>query len=126
MKLSLNWVREFTKADLPTEELIEKIGAQLGAVEKAQDYSDKYKGATIVKVVSCTAHPNADKLHVCLIDDVGVTKNVERTKGLVQVVCGAPNVAEGQNVVWLPPGAIVPATYDYSEQMVLDTRSLGA
>ena len=43
----------------------------------------------VVKVVECVKHPNADKLHVCKVDDGKVTKNVARDdKGLIQVVCG--------------------------------------
>lgn len=125
MKISLNWLKEYTTVNLSNEELVAKIGAQLGAVEKVEDYAAKYQGATIVKVVKCEAHNDADKLHICLIDDGGVVKDVERDEnGFVRVVCGAPNVAEGQTVVWLPPGATVPATYSYSEPMVLETKEV--
>src|SRR5690606_26540217 len=43
--------------------------------------------------------------------------------GLVQVVCGAPNVRKGITVAWLPPGAIVPSTFD-GEQFKLEAREL--
>ena len=126
MKISLNWVKEFTEVSVPTDELLVKIGAQLGAVQEANDLSEAYKGIIIVKVVEVNPHINADKLHVCLIDDGGVTKNVDRfeNSGFVQVVCGAPNVAAGQLVAWVPPGSIVPSTFKYSEQMVIDTREV--
>ena len=126
MKISLNWVKEFTEVNVPTDQLLAKIGAQIGAVQEASDLSEAYKGIVIVKVVEVNPHINADKLHVCLIDDGGVTKNVDRfeNSGFVQVVCGAPNVAAGQLVAWVPPGSIVPSTFKYSEQMVIDTREV--
>jgi phenylalanyl-tRNA synthetase beta chain len=102
MKLSLNWVRKINDdwqcsagpAPDGVDKLVEKIGAQLGAVEEVIDLGKKYEGAVVVKVVSCEKHPDADKLSLCMIDDGGAVKDVERNEqGLVQVVCGAPNVA---------------------------------
>lgn len=117
-----NWSTDFMPNGL--DELVAKIGAQLGAVEEVIDIGSKYSGAIVVKVVSCEQHPNADRLHVCKVDDGGVAKDVKRdSDGYVQVVCGAPNVREGLSAVWLPPGATVPSTYD-SEPFTLDAREL--
>ena len=125
MKISLNWIKEFTSINISNDDLVAKIGAQLGAVEEVADLSTVYKGIVIVKVVKVSEHSNADKLHICLIDDGGVVKDVKRDeKGLVQVVCGAPNVADNQLVAWIPPGSIVPSTHKYSEQMVIDSREV--
>jgi phenylalanyl-tRNA synthetase beta chain len=90
------------------DDLVEKIGAQLGAVDEVIDIGKKYRGIVIVKVVSCEKHPDADKLSLCFVDDGGVTKNVERNEhGFVQVVCGAPNVKADMLAAWIPPGATV-------------------
>lgn len=124
MKISLNWIKEFTDVDLPVGELAEKIGAQLGAVEEVVDLGKKYRGIVIAKVARCEKHANADKLSVCLIDDGGMVKNVARNgDGLVEVVCGAPNVREGLLVAWLPPGVIVPSTYD-KDPLTLEAREI--
>lgn len=124
MKVSLNWVKQFTEIDIPTDVLVEKIGAQLGAVEEVIDLGKKYEGILIAKVISCEKHPNADKLSVCWIDDGGKAEHVERNaQGLVQVVCGAPNVREGLLVAWLPPGSTVPSSYD-KDPFVLSAREL--
>jgi phenylalanyl-tRNA synthetase beta chain len=124
MKVSLNWIKEFTDVKLPTEDLIDKIGAQLGAVEEVVETAATYEGALVVKVIGCVKHPNADKLSICLIDDGGVTKKIKRdAEGYIKVVCGAPNVAKGQTVVWLPPGSTVPATFEL-EPLVLEAREI--
>lgn len=124
MKVSFNWVKKFTEVDVSIDTLVERIGAQLGAVEEVIDLGKRYKGIVIAKVVSCEDHPNADRLHVCLLDDGGVTKDVERNDdGLVQVVCGAPNVRVGLTVAWLPPGSTVPSSFE-DEPFVLDAREL--
>jgi phenylalanyl-tRNA synthetase beta chain len=124
MKVSVNWLRKFTEIDLSVDELVEKIGAQLGAVEEIIDLGKKYQGIIIAKVVTCEKHPDADKLSVCFIDDGGKAKDIERNKqGLVQVVCGAPNVRTGITVAWLPPGSTVPSTVD-KDPFVLGSREL--
>lgn len=124
MKVSVNWLREFTKIDMPVDELVEKIGAQLGAVEEVVDLTPKYQGIVVADVVSCEKHPNADKLSVCLIDDGGKVKGVKRNQqGLVQVVCGAPNVMAGMLVAWIPPGVVVPSSFD-KEPFVIESREI--
>jgi phenylalanyl-tRNA synthetase beta chain len=132
MKVSIEWLRMLNRqhqcaADpMPDgiDKLVERIGAQLGAVEEVIDLAARYKGIIIAKVVSCEKHPNADKLSLCLIDDDKVVKEVERKEnGLVQVVCGAPNVKAGQMVVWLPPGVMVPSTFD-KDPFVLEAREI--
>lgn len=124
MKISVNWLKQFTDIDLSVDELVKKIGAQLGAVEEVTDLGKKYQGIVIAKVVSCDKHPDADRLHLCKIDDNGKTQDVLRDEnGFIQVVCGAPNVREGLIVAWLPPGVTVPSTYD-KEPFVLEAREI--
>lgn len=131
MKVSLNKIRfageHYEVLDLVpdgVDELVKKIGAQLGAVEEVIDYSSKFDGVIIVKVVSSEKHPDADKLSICKVDDGKAVKDVERDdSGLVQVVCGAPNVHEGMLAAWLPPGATVPSTKN-KEPFVLEAREL--
>lgn len=124
MKISLNWVKQFTEVPLGIDELVEKIGRQLGAVEEVIDLGRKYEGIRIAKVVSCEKHTGADKLTVCRIDDGGAVPDMPRdADGYVQVVCGAPNVKAGMLVVWLPPGATVPATVD-KDPLVLEAREI--
>lgn len=124
MKISKNWIEEFTSTGL-LDELVQKIGAQLGAVEEVIDIGKRYQGLRIVKVVSVAKHSDADKLSVCLIDDGGEVKDVKRDDdGYVQVVCGAPNVAQDMFAVWVPPGATVPNTLDAKEPLVVDSREI--
>lgn len=126
MKVSVNWIKEYLDFELPPiDELVTKIGAQLGAVEEIIDIGAKYKGVVVAKIVSCEKHPNADKLNVCIIDDGGITPDVNRGEdGYIQVVCGAPNVREGLLVAWIPPKAIVPSTYETSDPFTLEAREL--
>ena len=132
MKVSLNTIRSYQQrykwSDEPAphgaDALAVRIGAQLGAIEETTSIGAYYKGIVIARVVSCQDHPDADRLHVCLLDDGGVVQGVDRDEdGYVQVVCGAPNVREGLLVAWLPPGTVVPESYA-SEPFELSARPL--
>ncbi len=128
MKISLNTIKRYGYDEIfksPIDELADKIGTQLGGLEKEPFYlGGLYEGILVVRVVSCEDHPDADRLHVCMIDDGGVANDVERNnEGLVQVVCGAPNVKAGMTVAWLPPGSTVPSSVG-KDPFVLEAREL--
>ena len=127
MKLSIKDTNQFCSIDLLSDglsSLTQKIGTQLGAIEDITDLSPKYQDAIIAKVITCQKHQNADKLSVCLIDDGGIQKDIPRNnENLITVVCGASNVKQGQTVVWLPPGSVVPSTFG-KDNFVLSAREL--
>jgi phenylalanyl-tRNA synthetase beta chain len=126
MKVSVNWLREYLDFELPsTTELVEKIGTQLGDVGEVMDIGAKYRGVVIARIASCRPLEGSDHLNVCMIDDGRVTPNVDREhSGFVQVVCGAPNARDGIMVAWLPPGSVVPNSYDEKEPFVLSARPM--
>lgn len=126
MKVSVQTIQKLVDFELPELDiLVQKIGEQLGAVEEVINIGAKYNGAIVVRVVHCWKHENSDHLSVCLVDDGGYATDVERNEdGLVQVVCGAPNVREGINAVWLPPQSTVPSSYDTADPFVLGSREL--
>lgn len=124
MIISVNWLKQFTEINSSIDELVSLIGSRLVEVEDVINLGEKYENVLIADVKYVEKHPNADKLHVVHIDDGGAAKNVERLEnGLVEVVCGAPNVREGLKVVWLPPGAVVPSTFG-KEDFKLEAREL--
>ena len=126
MKVSLNIIKQLINFELPpVDELVSRVNQQLGGVEEVIGLNAKYGGARIVRVVECVKHPDADRLSVTKIDDGGVVADVPRDEsGLVQVVCGAPNVHADMWAIWLPPKSTVPASFDDDEPFVLDARPL--
>ena len=126
MKVSLNLIKQLINFELPpVDELVARVNQQLGGVEEVIDLNAKYGGARIVRVVECVKHPDADRLSVTKIDDGGAVADVPRDEnGLVQVVCGAPNVHADMWAIWLPPQSTVPASFDDDEPFVLDARPL--
>ena len=126
MKVSLNIIKQLINFELPpVDELVARVNQQLGGVEEVIDLKAKYGGARIIRVVECAKHPNADRLSVTKIDDGGAVADVPRDEnGLVQVVCGAPNVHADMWAIWLPPKSTVPASFNDDEPFVLDARPL--
>ena len=126
MKVSLNLIKQLINFELPpVDELVARVNQQLGGVEEVIDLNAKYGGARIVRVIECTKHPDADRLSVTKIDDGGAVADVPRDdNGLVQVVCGAPNVHADMWAIWLPPKSTVPASFDDDEPFVLGARPL--
>lgn len=101
MLLSYNWLKELIEFDLAPEDLADKLTMLGIEVEEINDFGNKYDGFFTGKVISCKKHPNADKLSLCEVSTGG--------DELHKVVCGAPNVAEGQNIVMGKIGAVVPS-----------------
>ena len=125
MRVSLNEIKKLVPeaGKIKTDELVKLIGSRLVEVEETIDLAPKYAGIYIVKVVECEAIPETH-LHLCRVDAGSAAGHVKRgDDGLVQVVCGAPNVKAGMLAVWIAPGSIVPQTYG-EEDFKLDVRKL--
>jgi phenylalanyl-tRNA synthetase beta chain len=93
MKISNNWLKDFIKTDIKTErigEFLTDIGLEVEGIEKFESIKGSLEGIVVGKVLTCEKHPNADKLNKTTVD-IGTGK-------ILNIVCGAPNVAEGQTV----------------------------
>ncbi|RNL87066.1 phenylalanine--tRNA ligase subunit beta [Sinomicrobium pectinilyticum] len=108
MKISYNWLKQFIKLDWEAEktaELLTDLGLEIEGITPFQSVKGGLKGVVVGQVLSCEKHPNADRLKVTKVD----LGNGEA----VQIVCGAPNVAEGQKV---PVATIGTTLYDEKGQ----------
>lgn len=94
MKVSYNWLKQYTDITATPEELdkiLTDTGLEVEGVEKVEAIKGGLAGVVVGEVLECEKHPDADKLKVTKVD-VG-------TGELLQIVCGAPNVAKGQKVI---------------------------
>ncbi len=106
MKLSYNWLKQYIDMDIDPQELshiLTDIGLEVEGLEKFQSVKGGLEGIVIGEVLTCERHGNADKLSV-------TTVNVGNE--VLPIVCGAPNVAEGQKVLVATVGATL---YDGDE-----------
>ncbi|MCM3539921.1 YtpR family tRNA-binding protein [Priestia endophytica] len=99
-----------------TEELAEKINETIekSGFEKVDvDLSPKF---VVGYVESKEKHPDADKLNVCQVNVGSET---------LQIVCGAPNVDQGQKVVVAKVGAAMPSGMEIKDAELRGIASSG-
>ena len=93
MKISYNWLKEFLSIDLEAEkvaEILTDLGLEVEGIETFESVKGSLAGVVVGEVLKCQQHSNADRLKVTEVD-LGNDQ-------VVQIVCGAPNVAVGQKV----------------------------
>ncbi|MBW6516195.1 MAG: phenylalanine--tRNA ligase subunit beta [Candidatus Cloacimonetes bacterium] len=95
MIFSYNWLREFVELPQDPSELAKIMTFGGIEVEGYHSPAEQLKEIIIVKIVKVEKHPDADKLHVCLIDTGSTTK---------QVICGAPNCQQDMLTAYAPVG----------------------
>jgi phenylalanyl-tRNA synthetase beta chain len=105
-----SWLQSITPYSYTPEELTERL-MHLGIeVESFEDRTRALAGFVVGQVLTKEQHPNADKLSVTTVTTGGDP---------VTVVCGAPNVAAGQKIVFAPVG-----TYIAKADLTIDKRKL--
>lgn len=93
MTISYSWLKEYIKIDIEPEkvaQILTSIGLEVESFEKHQTIKGGLEGIVIGEVLTCEKHPDADKLSKTTVN-VGLAEPLH-------VVCGAPNVAQGQKV----------------------------
>ncbi len=102
MTISYNWLSNYLSEKIEPQrlsEILTSIGLEVESLRQYESIKGGLKGLVIGEVAECWQHPNAEKLKVTKV-------NVGRGD-LLQIVCGAPNVAAFQKVVVAPVGAII-------------------
>jgi phenylalanyl-tRNA synthetase beta chain len=101
MKVSVQWLRELVAiGDMPVEDLARALTMGGLEVEEVTSLASAFSGIVVGQVKKVFPHPNADKLRVTEVD--------AGTGETLTIVCGAPNVAEGQKVPCAVVGAKLP------------------
>lgn len=94
MKISFNWLKSLINLDISVEEtsaLLTASGLEVEGLEKFESVPGGFKGLVVGHILKCEKHPDADRLHVTQVD-VGNNQ-------ILNIVCGAPNVAVNQKVI---------------------------
>ncbi len=103
MNISFNWLKDYLKFDLTAEQvsaILTSTGLEVEHMETVEQIPGGLAGVIVAEVVECVPHPDSDHLHI--------TKLNTGEPELLQVVCGAPNVAQGQKVLLATVGTELP------------------
>ncbi len=101
MRAPMAWLRSLCDPGLEARELSERLSMTGTEVERVLEIgAPSADGFVVGSVLAAEQHPNADRLRVCTVD---TGDDEPRT-----IVCGAPNVAAGQTVAVVLPGAVMP------------------
>ncbi|MEP6628429.1 MAG: phenylalanine--tRNA ligase subunit beta [Ginsengibacter sp.] len=106
MKISYNWLKDYLPEKLFVSKMMDSpemlstiltsVGLEVESLEKFEEVKNSLEGLIIGNVLTCEKHPDADKLKVTTVDN--------GHGEILQIVCGAPNVAVGQKVIIAPVG----------------------
>lgn len=116
MLVSYKWLKELVDVDVTTAELAEKMSTTGIEVEGVETPAEGLSKLVVGHIVSCEDVPDTH-LHLCQVD----TGDDE----LRQVVCGAPNVKTGINVIVAVPGARIADNYKIKKGKIRGMESLG-
>lgn len=102
MKISYSWLKEYLNIDLDPQDvsaMLTDCGLEVESLERVDQYPGGLSGVFVGEVVHCERHPQADRLHLTRVN-IGSDR-------LLEIVCGAPNVAIGQKVLVATVGSQV-------------------
>jgi phenylalanyl-tRNA synthetase beta chain len=118
MFVSYKWLQDYVDlTGITADELAEKITKSGIEVEGVEVLNEGISGVVVGHVVERVQHPNADKLSKCQVD-IGEGEPV-------QIICGAPNVAQGQKVAVAKVGAVLPGNFKIKRAKLRGEESNG-
>ena len=120
MKLSYNWLKDYLEFDLTPAQVadaITSIGIEVDSVEEQEEIPGGLAGVVVAEVLECGPHPDSDHLHVTKVD--------AGDGNPVTVVCGAPNVAAGQKVLFATLGTVLPGDFKIKKSKIRGIESFG-
>jgi len=115
LNISYNWLKEYVKTNLTPQEFAKKISLSGPSVDRINEVKPNFQKVVVGRIMKIDQHPNADKLHVCKVN-VG--------KEELQIVCGAPNIKEGQKVPVVLVGGKV-GDFEIKEAKLRGVESFG-
>ena len=118
MDVSYRWLARHVDLDgIAPEQLAEDLTLSTAEVEGVEPFAPQLSKVQVGHVLRREPHPGADKLSVCRVE-VGAPEPLE-------IVCGAPNVASGQNVAVAQVGTRLPGDFKIKKSRIRGVDSYG-
>ena len=99
MRVPLSWLRDYVDVQLTAEQLAERLTLLGMEVKGLERWGADWRNVVTGELLEVARHPRADRL--------SLTK-VRVGDEVLEIVCGATNIAAGQRVPVALPGAVLP------------------
>ena len=116
MKITYNWLREFIDTDLSPEEIAEKITLSGIEVDSVTKHNEFLKDIVVSEITEISQVPDSDKLSLCKVFD---------GSEVLDIVCGAKNMQQGDKVALAKIGAVLPGDFKIKKSKIRGTVSYG-
>jgi len=100
MRVPLNWLRDYIDIQLSPEQLAEQLTLLGMEVKGIEAWGADWRSVVVGELLTVARHPRADRLSLTTVDVGGGQ--------VLEIVCGATNIAPGQRVPVALPGAVLP------------------
>ncbi len=118
MRFSESWLREWVDPGVDSDTLCNQFSMAGLEVDAVEPVAPDFSGVVVGAVLSVAPHPDAEKLRVCQVE-------AGQPGGVLQVICGAPNVAAGMKVPVALVGALLPGGLRIKRAKLRGVESLG-
>ena len=101
MKVPVSWLKDYVDIEMSLDDLAHRLTMAGNEVEDIE-HTGWVDNVVVGHVKKIAQHPDADRLRLVTVD---------HGEGEAEVVCGAPNVAEGQKIAYASIGAVLQDVY---------------
>jgi len=114
--VSRRWLEALLGRPLEGRDIADRLARQVAPVDGVVPIHQDLRDVLIARVLDVKQHPNADRLSLCQVD---------AGNGVVEVVCGAPNVQAGKTYPFAPVGATLPGGLKLERRKIRGIESNG-
>jgi phenylalanyl-tRNA synthetase beta chain len=112
MRVPLSWLREYVDVQLDPEKLAERLTLLGMEVKGIERWGADWRNVVTGELLEVARHPRADRLSLT---------RVRVGDEVLEIVCGATNIAAGQRIPVALPGAVLPGN-----RVIERTEKMGA
>jgi len=112
VRVPLSWLRDYVDVQMTPEELAERLTLLGMEIKGLEDWGSEWRNVVTGELLEVTRHPRADRLSLT---------RVRVGDEVLEIVCGATNIAAGHRVPVALPGAVLPGN-----RLIERTEKMGA
>ncbi|RLC37873.1 phenylalanine--tRNA ligase subunit beta [candidate division Kazan bacterium] len=126
MKISYNFLKNWIGFKESPQAVADIINLHITEVEEVIS-SSQYEGVVVGEIKEINPHPNADKLQLAKVDVGHRPGEASGPEGdqILDIVCGASNIAVGQKVPVALEGCVLPNGLKIKSTVIRGQRSFG-